>query len=226
MPKYEKHESYGQASFSRISGGSGRLYGTSIQHSETITLSIKKSEIKRDLCRYWYFAHDEIIEVEMSQSQFAELITSMNMGSGVPCTIRRLNGKKIELPPQENVKDRLVKEFQNDIDRNMEMSLELIKKAQEMLQQKKPMTKDQKKEFSGILYSIRQELEDNMNFVLKSFNEQMDNSVKEAKGEVEAFVENKIRGAGLEHLMNEAQVSLEDERPIQEIDFEEEIYGG
>jgi ElaB/YqjD/DUF883 family membrane-anchored ribosome-binding protein len=205
------HESYGQVLFSRTQGTPVRLYGTTVQSGNTIRLSISHSEQRRHLNRTWYFAHKEIIEVELSQNQFAELITNMNVGTGVPCTIRHLNHKRMENPPFEDVRDKLEKEFQSDINECMDNSLKLIKEADEMLSSSKPITKAKMKELKSVLYKLNQDLRSNLRFVMNSFNEQVQSSVTEAKSEVEAFVENKIRSAGLEHLKEQPQISLSPE---------------
>jgi hypothetical protein len=47
---------------------------------------------------------------------------------------------------------------------------------------------------------LRQEVRSNLPFIQSMFNEQMDKTVKEAKGEIEAFTQNKIHALGLEKL--------------------------
>ena len=53
---------------------------------------------------------------------------------------------------------------------------------------------------------LRQEIESNVPFIQQSFNEQMDKTVMEAKGEVEGFVMNKLMSAGLEGLQKEMKM--------------------
>lgn len=87
----ETHPSYAQLQISRVTSGKRvPLYGTSNQCRETIRISISKSELNRDLNRSWHFPKEELIEVEMSPSQFAEAITSLNLGGGTTVTIKRM----------------------------------------------------------------------------------------------------------------------------------------
>ena len=88
-----KHPSFGMLSFNRTHGGHSNLFGSSIQHNDTIHMVLREGVVTRGLNDDWYVGEDEILEVEMSQSQFAELITSMNVGTGTPCTIKYLRGK-------------------------------------------------------------------------------------------------------------------------------------
>lgn len=108
----ESHESFGMLGFYRSSVTSANLFGSSIKHQHTIRMTLKKAEKGRSLNRDWYSGRGEIVEVEMSQNQFAEMITSMNVGDGVPVTIRRLNGKTMEPCPEENRRQEFEKEFE------------------------------------------------------------------------------------------------------------------
>ena len=84
------HPSYGMMCFSRITGGDPHLFGTSIKHNDKISLVLRTAEYDRSLNQNWYYGKKELFEVEMSYTQFVELITHMNMGSGVPVTIKRI----------------------------------------------------------------------------------------------------------------------------------------
>lgn len=91
----KQHPSYGMIRFARSSiGGSGTaLFGSSIMHNNVIRLSISKGMMEREGNEDWFLAgtdiNDMIVEVEMSYTQFAEAITSLNIGEGIPVTIRR-----------------------------------------------------------------------------------------------------------------------------------------
>ena len=86
--KAENHPSYGMLGFCRTSRSSTHLFGSSIQHKNTIVMTLKHGELNRQLNEDYYFGREVIAEVEMSFSQFAEAITAINVGDGVPCTIR------------------------------------------------------------------------------------------------------------------------------------------
>lgn len=96
----QKHPAYGMVSFSRVThsggahGANNRLFGSSIDdHHTSIMLEIKEASVRHDLSRDWFFPDNTLIKVELSQVQFAELLTTMNAGSGIPCTIRWLRDK-------------------------------------------------------------------------------------------------------------------------------------
>jgi hypothetical protein len=82
--------------------GARQLFGSPLaRHYGTICLSISPAKWTHALNRDHYQQRglDEHIEIEMSAAQFADMITSLNMGSGTPCTIRYLASKAVPPPP-------------------------------------------------------------------------------------------------------------------------------
>lgn len=140
-----QHPSYGLLSFSRMSGGTTNLFGSSIQHKDTIKLCISECDVKRDLSTDWYHDNGRIIEVEMSYSQFAEAITSMNMGNGVPVTIRWVRGEgRIEPCPFTDKKQQFEEEFKHRLDKANETANQLILNVEKLFEEKKNLTKNDK----------------------------------------------------------------------------------
>ena len=200
-----EHESFAMLGLTRSSCSfSQNLFGSSIQHSHTIKLKISPTKIDRMLNRDWFHANTKpYIEVEMSYSQFAEAITSMNVGDGVPVTLRRLDGKMIEDCPQFDKRQEFEKEFEKEMQKIGKSLRVLTEQAEALLSEKKPPTKADKETILKGIKMLRQEIESNVPFIQSSFNEQMDKTVLEAKGEVEGFVMHKVISTGLEGLQKE-----------------------
>ena len=70
------HPSYGTLLFNRAYGGKTPLFGSSIEHSNVITMELRHADITRGSNRDDIFGDKPIVKVEMSYSQFAEAITS------------------------------------------------------------------------------------------------------------------------------------------------------
>jgi hypothetical protein len=214
----KKHESYGLIQFNRVTSSKEQpLFGSSIQHNNTIRLEVKPASVERSLNRDWYFENGTpYVIAEMSYSQFAEAITSMNNGVGTPITLRYLNGKKVEEPDLEN--KRL--QFENEMQERMNVinsKLEhLTKNTEDILNNKKTINKSDKEIILKEIAMLRQEVKSNIPFVLTSFNEQMDKTVTEAKGEIEAFTQNKIHSLGLEKLEDLKRLNQEENRKLIE----------
>lgn len=207
----ETHESYGLIGISRRTGDPGSLFGSSIKHGNYVALTIKRAELNRDLHRNWYYGHEPLIEIEMSNTQFSEMITSLNMGDGVPCTIRHIGYKTLEDPPGVQQRQIFEDEFKADMKKVGNKISSAIDKAGVLLSNKGNVKMSDRKEILGLLASIAQDINSNMPFVQSQFNEAMDKTILSAKGEIEGFIQNKITSLGIEALKDQV-VLIEDEK--------------
>lgn len=203
--KTTTHESYGMLSMSRITCNKGIvLFGSSLTHSNTIILRIKRADEKRHLNKFWYHGREEIIEIEMSPTQFTDAITNMNT-EGTPVTIRKVTGKRMEDPPYENVFDTFNKEFKSDITKVLNNTCKIMKKTEEELKAPGAISKARRVELAELLYKVEQDIRSNLPFVHKQFLRQVSKSVSEAKGAIEAFFSNTIYRLGSERMKDELE---------------------
>lgn len=78
-----RHPFYGAITIGRLSSGDAHpMYGSSIKHRDTIRLTVHHGECTRMLSEDWYSPRDKIVEVEMTQNQWAELVSSVGLGAG------------------------------------------------------------------------------------------------------------------------------------------------
>ena len=192
------HPSYAMISFSRYTGSNSYMFGSELNHNGGIRLRICNAEKHRHLGRDWYHSRDVLIEVNMSYSQFAEAITNMNT-TGVPCTLDYHDGKQIEpCPKQSNEITETHEEFEKLSSKIASNLNECINMAIEQLNSPKPTTKKEKQALIDSLKYAKMNIESNMPFVIKSFNENIDTTVSNAKAEVEGFVTQRITQMGIE----------------------------
>lgn len=214
------HPSFGMLCFNRQSGGSSYLFGSSIKHNDKINLVLKRGEYDRHLNQNWYYGTEELFEVEMSYTQFVELITHMNMGDGVPVTLKRVNHKIMPECPYYNPLDVHRKEYSEHLDDVYSDSKELIKKVEEKFKEKKSFNKKEQEEILRMLRSISMNIGANQEFQLSQFNEQMDNTVAESKGEIEAFMQHKMYQIAQQALVENPDTVLKE--PVYVPQIEEE----
>lgn len=190
----ESHPSYGMLGFSRVTcSGSKSLFGSSIKHRDTIVLRLKTGHKRRNLNSDWYYSDKLLYEVEMSYSQFAELITSMNVGEGIPVTIRSTeNNYDIPECPFEDKIAIHKKEFEKHQEEAYGVTKEIIDKVEEIFESKKSFNKIEKQELLSMLRQISSNIGCNQEFMVKQFQEQMEQTVTESKGEIESFFQRKI----------------------------------
>ena len=187
-----KHPSYGQLEINRVQAAMPHpLYGSSIKHRDTIRIRLYESSMKRMLNRDWHHTGRTIFEIEMSQSQWAEFVCAAGIGGGVPCTIRYIQGQEIEEPPFISKRAEFDGEFDDSLETVTQQITDAIKEADTLLE-KPTVTKGDRKKIRELLYFAKQNLQSNLPFIKRSFTEQMDKTVNEAKGEVEAWSLNKV----------------------------------
>lgn len=209
------HPSYGTLAFSRRTGGATPLFGSSIEHRDTIAMTLYHADITRGLHQDSIYGGRAIAEVEMSYSQFAEAITSMNMGSGVPVTIRWTE-KDGKIPPCDFVskREQFTDEFKEKRKKVTEDAQQIIKDVTELFSQKKALTKADKDMILNKLHHLNMDIGCNMDFIADQFNEQMDKTVMEAKGEIEAFMQNKVNSIASAALVEHRDELLALENPV------------
>jgi len=195
------HPSYALASFSRHqSGGPQNLFGSSIGHCNTITLTISHAElIRSEVCGDRYYPLKHIIEVEMSAAQFAEMITTMNYGGGVPVTIRNIQGQHIESVPSQSKR----KQHSDEFKKRMKEFSDGMKTDQTRLQEllkKDKLSKEDKHNMKFMFEHLTTEIQSNIPFFEEMFEEQMDKTVTESKAEIDSFITNSVTKMGLEEL--------------------------
>lgn len=209
------HPAYGTIMFNRANGCRRSLFGSSIEHSNVITMEVKHADIERRLNRDWVYGKSPIVEIEMSYSQFAEAITSFGQGSGIPCTIRYTE-KDGKIPECDFISKRkqFTDEFKKKREEAVSESKELIKEIAELFSQKKALTKADKESVMGKLNKLSMDIGCNMDFIADSFNEQIDKTVMEAKGEIESFCQNKINTIASAALVEHRDEILQLENPV------------
>ena len=95
----ESHPAYAMIGASRWTGGKSVFHGSDFRHSSGISVTICRAVQVRSLSRDWHHAREELIRVDMSESQWAAFISTLNVGDGVPCTLRRIQGEQMPLIP-------------------------------------------------------------------------------------------------------------------------------
>lgn len=209
------HPSYGTLLFNRAYGGKAPLFGSSIEHSNVIIMELRHADIEHGLNRDWVHGKAPIAKIEMSYSQFAEAITSFGQGTGIPVTIRYTE-KDGKIPPCDFVskREQFTDEFKGKTKDAMNESQQLIQDVTDLFSQKKALTKADKEAVISKLRKLSMDLGCNLDFIADQFNEQMDKTVMEAKGEIESFCQNKINAIASAALVEHRDEILKLENPV------------
>jgi hypothetical protein len=163
------HESFGQIQFNRSNANGTHFYGSELPQDHYISMEVHHSEIHRELTQDRYYNRGQVLRIRLSSGQFAEMLTSMNCGSGVPCTIERIEGRKIgELPMQESRKEFVHRKFEDRMKMFGDTIRERQNKAKELVK-KKTLSKDDMHQLQMHLEWLTGEVERNIPFFAKCF---------------------------------------------------------
>jgi hypothetical protein len=201
----DKHPSFGMVQFSRTQCGGlhlrNRLFGSPLPyHLSTIRLRITEGERLNDGTGDRFMGWKTVVEVELSPQQYADLLTEMNVGSGVPCTIRYIGGKAIADPPDDSKTeiDHVRDKFTQEVRKTAAEFKGAVKEAKALLAQKKPMTVQEKQQLAGALDKLVQTVDRDFSFWLDCFVEASTKVAGVVKAEAESFVVTAIHKAGLD----------------------------
>ena len=199
--KEETHPAYAQLSFSRQSGGYNNLYGSAIKHQETICLTINPSKkLSSKWSERYYAENSPYIQVRMSQSQFAQAITSMNMGSGVPVTLETLRGKYMPKCEELSIAEIANKGLKEKLNNFADKITEGKTRVDEILNKKGTIKVGERKEIDNIIGKLMQDLRSNIPFLHECMTEAYDKTATAAKADIEAFYNNAIMKMGIDAL--------------------------
>lgn len=87
----ETHPAFGNVTVARISGGNASLFDSEVRHNHFVRVTVRRSDRTRALHRDWMSTAGmglPLIEFDMSEAQWASLVSAFGNGGGVPCTIR------------------------------------------------------------------------------------------------------------------------------------------
>lgn len=196
------HPAFGQVRVSRVSGHAV-LYGSDFTHRSSVRLTIMKSQLHRRLNNDWPYANRELIEIEMSEAQWAAFVSSFNLGSGVQCTIRHIDNKAVPTFPLRDEAG----EFGREMSDQSKDALAALERAVEAVAAAKITKKDAEAILAGIRKAA-QEIGVNADFVKECFDRHMEERVQKARTEIDAYFQNVILHAGIEALSGEKNPML------------------
>jgi len=198
-----KHPSYGVLVFCRgsVGGRGSALFGSTLRHHEIISMEVKTANLDRHINRDWIHGDKTILRIDMSPNQFVEAITHMNVGDGVPITIRcRETGGLIEEPPYINERQVIENEFKQEFDKLAEEPKKILAELRGILGTPGSIRKRDIEKSISLISRLAQDLQSNIPYMRKAAQEMIDKGIKEAKHEIESSISTAINRAGIEQI--------------------------
>lgn len=171
------------------------LFDSEIRHNHTVVLTLHTASRKRGLNRDWIHPGKHVVEIEMSEAQWAAMVSSIGNGGGTSCTIRWRagDGDTPGLPYQPRLALSMA-----ETRGAAEEAFAAAKAAYDALEAL-PTTgaaKERKaamRELRAALYNA----EPNVAYASKTLVEHAENVVQKARADIEAMVVTKANDLGL-----------------------------
>ena len=197
------HPAYGMLRFSRVSGNPGKLFGSEINHTGYIEMTLAPGEEMRGLSNTWYFGHSKCLcSVMMSAAQFAELITSMNIGSGVPVTIEYVadeTGQRPGIYDPDTLHETVKREIRKEADDTFKDASTLAEHLTKTVMASK-LTKGAKEELISLVNKVTGAVRSSLPFVITQYEEAAEHVGAKAKAELDAYTTSVINRLGTKAL--------------------------
>lgn len=194
----EKHESYGTVTVSRCTGHVN-LFDVSSPQQHFISLKIHEAERYRSLSNDRTYQRKQLIEVWMSETQFARMLSSISIGGGVPCTLHWVGGDdnpNREPPPMDDKGAKLKEDLKVHTDYVSDLLNEMDRKLT-ALTETKHIGKGKIKEVQELMGQARMTINDNLPFILTQATEQLEGAISEAHANIDAYQKHKAMELGL-----------------------------
>ena len=192
----QKHPSFGSVTLARAQGTGRYVFGSDVKHCHTMILRVNTAALCRSFHRERIRPLNAIVEIEMSEAQFAKMITSVGIGEGTPATIRYVNHERVEDPPHEDFVSKANVDFKKSLE-EMSSRVETAKKTvDEILSKKGTILKGDRKKLESAMRMMIQHYEKNIPFAHECFQEAVEHTVGDAQSAISASIETAKRQVG------------------------------
>lgn len=195
----ETHPAYAQIAVSRVSGGSGILYGSDFAHHHHLEISIRPSRRVRGLSNDFYFANlDGYITVALSEAQWATFVSTPNSGMGTPCTlrdIRHLGEDHSRQVPGITPPPRRDEQFRREAEAKMREALDRLGRLADAVAALSLSAKA-RATLARDISMTRSSLTDSLPWVARQFDEHVETTIENAKTEIHAYIAARVGPGG------------------------------
>lgn len=183
------HPAFGMIGANRVNGATP-LFGSDFVHSGYVSIHIRRAVMNRSLSSDWPFAREELIEVSLSEAQWATFVCSMNIGQGIPCTIEHVQGDRMPGLPDPVPR---AQTFASEMNGTLAAARESAAAMRAAIGESGLSAKRQK-ELLDHLHMLDMRIGSSVDFVAERFGEHMGDVTETAKMEVNAYAMRALHG--------------------------------
>lgn len=199
-----RHPAFAQIRAGRVTGHVN-LHDSEFHHQAFITVEIHASEMNRSHHRSWPMPTDELIRVCMSESQWATFVSSLNCGSGTPCTLDRINGEHmpgLPDPVRETAKHTA------EVRKRLETTMVVLKELETAIGEA-GLSAKKADVLRRLVSKATMDLGCNLDFAVDSFAEHTELTVEKGKQEIHGYFAGMVARMGMEAIANVSPISTE-----------------
>lgn len=186
------HECFGIAQFNRFSSNHRDFFGAEQLLGDGIRFTISPCVfVETDHGDKYTSDHSTLIDIRMTYNQFAELVSTMNMGEGVPVTITRFNGSSIPYESVNKIKRTLEDEADSLLDKHVKNFDDRMKIIESILEKKNIGVKD-RAEIKDQLSTIKSHMKSNIPYYKEEMRIKIQDQCSKAKSEIAQAIHNRM----------------------------------
>lgn len=202
------HPAFGMIQFSRSSGGGDqKFFGSEVSNcGTTFTVRITRGKQIWNLHDSRFFGDSTpLVEADLTAAQFVQLLTTMNQGSGVPCTLRRahLNSGHPDIVPgiiDEQTTHQLMREdLKAGAAKILDQMTNLLSNLTATLADSS-VPKKKKEDLVRQTEHVQMQLRENMPFLVDQYQQALDKQKTAHLAEVDAAITGMIHSLGVKSL--------------------------
>lgn len=218
----ETHPAYGVIKANRVSCRVD-LFGSRVGHTGYISIQIRSAQRRSSEFGtedYWASSNLPMVDVCLSEAQWAAFIGSMNVGSGSPCTIQMISdgGNYCRYMPGIEPEPSVSKRLSDAMDRLMsarnEVAADDLERASGIL---KKLPKRDQEAMADILERMRGIRENIARFHVERLTEIKEGLVSEHKAEVDAMAARAAANFGFETMQGLAAAMAADPAKVMQL---------
>lgn len=204
------HPAFALVRASRVSGSTA-LFQSDFVHNHYVTLTIIRANMYRDLSNDWVHDRGDLIEINMSEAQWATFVSSLNVGAGTPCTLREYNGEIIPRIPNPKPPE---EQFEREVQASTDTAVKELDALKALIKEL-GLPKGKTAQLLDKVFQVRRQFDDSIPFIAGQFSEHMEENVESARTEIHAYAVNLLMKTGLKALGAETPIELKrlEQRP-------------
>lgn len=182
--EHDTHPSYGKVTLTRSNGRFTNLFGSNIETNHAVTLTISEASRDHHLGQDWIHSTKQVVSITLSPLQYAEMLSSMGMGDGTPCTIEYNHGPVESPPVQEAQARQVVRKFIADTKDIADFAKGSRVLVDDILSKGGKMKAADRQALKEILGKMAGLVEDSAPFLMQRAEEHIQTMIAEAKATI------------------------------------------